>query len=183
MTEDLGKRLAAVRKSKGLSQRELAKRAGVTNSTISLIEQDRVSPSVSSLKKVLDGFPMTMAEFFTLGVDEDRRAVFFPADEQPNVGQGPVEYYLVGAGAPDRKISVLREVYGVGADTGDEMILHDGEEGGIVISGRIEITIGNNVSVLGPGDGYYFDCRKPHRFRNVGEDEVVIVSANHPPSF
>jgi transcriptional regulator with XRE-family HTH domain len=183
MTEELGKRLAAVRKSKGISQRELAKRAGVTNSTISLIEQDRVSPSVSSLKKVLDGFPMTMAEFFTLGVDEDRRAVFFPAGEQPNVGQGPVEYYLVGAGLPDRKISVLREVYGVGADTGEEMILHDGEEGGVVISGEIELTIGSKVSVLGPGDGYYFDCRKPHRFRNVGDAEVVIVSANNPPTF
>ena len=50
----------------GLSQRELAKRAGVTNGMISLIEQNRVSPSVSSLKKVLDGIPMSLAEFFTL---------------------------------------------------------------------------------------------------------------------
>ena len=52
---DIGARLQLVRKSKGLSQRELAKRVGVTNSTISLIEQNKVSPSVSSLKKVLDG--------------------------------------------------------------------------------------------------------------------------------
>ena len=51
---DIGVRLQAVRKSKGLSQRELAKRVGVTNSTISLIEQNKVSPSISSLKKVLD---------------------------------------------------------------------------------------------------------------------------------
>jgi transcriptional regulator with XRE-family HTH domain len=183
MTEELGKRLAEVRKSKGLSQRELAKRAGVTNSTISLIEQDRVSPSVSSLKKVLDGFPMTMAEFFTLGVDEDQRAVFFPQQAQPNVGQGLVEYYLVGAGLPNRRISVLREVYGVGGDTGAEMIQHEGEEGGVVIAGQVELTVGDKVSVLGPGDGYYFDCRKPHRFRNAGDVDVVIVSANQPPSF
>ena len=52
---DIGARLQLVRKSKDLSQRELAKRVGVTNSTISLIEQNKVSPSVSSLKKVLDG--------------------------------------------------------------------------------------------------------------------------------
>ena len=45
---DIGLRLQAVRKAKGLSQRELAKRVGVTNSTISLIEQNKVSPSVSS---------------------------------------------------------------------------------------------------------------------------------------
>ena len=66
---DIGSRLQAVRKSKGLSQRELAKRVGVTNSTISLIEQNKVSPSVSSLKKVLDGVPMSLAEFFTLDLD------------------------------------------------------------------------------------------------------------------
>jgi len=45
---DIGLRLQAVRKAKGLSQRELAKRVGVTNSTISLIEQNKVSPSISS---------------------------------------------------------------------------------------------------------------------------------------
>jgi DNA-binding XRE family transcriptional regulator len=55
MTIDVGAHLKAVRTMYGLSQRELAKRAGVTNGTISLIEQNRVSPSVSSLKKVLDG--------------------------------------------------------------------------------------------------------------------------------
>ena len=58
MAIDVGSHLRAVRSMYGLSQRELAKRAGVTNGMISLIEQNRVSPSVSSLRKVLDGIPM-----------------------------------------------------------------------------------------------------------------------------
>ena len=66
MTIDVGARLRTVRTTFGLSQRELARRAGVTNGLISLIEQNRVSPSVSSLKKLLDAVPMTLAEFFTL---------------------------------------------------------------------------------------------------------------------
>ena len=63
---DIGSRLQSVRHKKNLSQRELAKRVGVTNSTISLIEQNKVSPSISSLKKVLDGIPISLADFFTL---------------------------------------------------------------------------------------------------------------------
>ena len=90
----IGARLRAVRAAYGLSQRELARRAGVTHGTISLIETERVSPSVSSLKKVLDGIPMSLAEFFTLDTGErtltveiDRmrtmlRDAFF-ADESP----------------------------------------------------------------------------------------------------
>jgi transcriptional regulator with XRE-family HTH domain len=54
---DVGGRLRAVRLKHGLSQRELAKHAGLTHSAISLIEQNRVSPSVGSLKKILDGIP------------------------------------------------------------------------------------------------------------------------------
>ncbi len=62
---DVGARLQTIRKLKGLSQRELAKRAGVTNSTISMIEKNSVSPSISSLKKVLGGIPMSLVEFFS----------------------------------------------------------------------------------------------------------------------
>ena len=76
---DVGAHLKAVRQMYGLSQRELAKRAGVTNGLISLIEQNRVSPSVSSLKKVLDGIPMALAEFFTLDL-AGKAEVFFPRD-------------------------------------------------------------------------------------------------------
>ena len=69
----------------GLSQRELARRAGVTNGLISLIEQNRVSPSVGSLKKVLDGVPMSLAEFFTLDVTSAAQ-VFYSASELVEIG-------------------------------------------------------------------------------------------------
>jgi len=80
---DVGAHLRAVRTMYGLSQRELAKRAGVTNGLISLIEQNRVSPSVSSLKKVLDGIPMSLADFFTLDLGSSPQ-VFFSGDDESN---------------------------------------------------------------------------------------------------
>ena len=67
MEPDIGPRLKAVRENQGMSQRELAKRTGVSNATISLIEQNRTSPSVGLLKKVLDGIPISLADFFALG--------------------------------------------------------------------------------------------------------------------
>mgnify|MGYP001815121203 CR=1 FL=1 len=91
MNVEVGRQLRAVRTSFGLSQRELAKRAGVTNGMISLIEQDRVSPSVGSLQKILGAFPMTMAEFFTRDMESEEKVVF-RADELPDVGTGPIQY-------------------------------------------------------------------------------------------
>ena len=115
---DVGARLRMVRDRFGLSQRELAKRAGVTNGTISLIEQNRVSPSVSSLKKVLEGLPMTLADFFTFDSDPEQARVFYQAHELPNLGNEQIRLLLVGTAHDKRDIAILREVYEAGADTG-----------------------------------------------------------------
>jgi len=184
MSIDVGARLRAVRKLRGFSQRELAKRVGVTNSTISLIEQNRVSPSVGSLKKVLDGIPMALADFFTLEIESDEPERFvYKVEEQPDLGNEGVQYFMIGSGRPERQMCIMREIMAPGSDTGEEMLCHDGEEGGVVIQGALELTVGDRVEVLGPGEGYYFESSRPHRFRNVGDDELVIVSANTPPSF
>jgi general secretion pathway protein K len=108
MPAGIGDRLRTIRKLYGLSQRELARRAGVTHATISLIESERVSPSVGSLKKVLDGIPLSLAEFFTFDVDEPRR-IFYRASELPNMGSGDVAFHLVGAERQRRAMTVLHE--------------------------------------------------------------------------
>jgi mannose-6-phosphate isomerase-like protein (cupin superfamily) len=78
---------------------------------------------------------------------------------------------------------MLREVYQPGADTGDAMLRHGGEECGIVVSGVLTITVGVQERQLNPGDAYYFRSDIPHRFRNLGTEPVVLISSNSPPSF
>lgn len=80
-------------------------------------------------------------------------------------------------------MSIIHERYPSGADTGEDMLEHEGEEGGVVIAGEIELTVAGEARILRAGDAYYFDSRLPHRFRNLGEEECVIVSANSPPTF
>ncbi len=179
---DIGTRLRELRKMHGLSQRELAKRAGVTNGTISLIEQNRISPSIGSLKKVLDGFPMSIADFLTLDL-KPRSRVFYEAKELREIAGGPVSFRLVGRDTRGRAIQMMHERYTPGADTGEEMLSHAGEECGIVISGILELTVGGEARRLVAGDAYYFDSRLPHRFRNPGTIDCVLVSACTPPSF
>jgi len=179
---DVGGRLRQLRLARGLSQRELAKRAGVTNSTISLIEQNSVSPSVSSLKKILDALPVSISAFFA-GDEPSAPKAFYRAEELTEIGDGRLSFRLVAARRPERGISIIHERYPPGADTGEEMLEHEGEEGGVVVAGEIEITVNGESEVLRAGDAYYFDSRLPHRFRNLGEAECVIVSANTPPGF
>lgn len=181
---NIGSRLQAVRISKGMSQRELAKRVGVTNSTISLIEQNKVSPSVSSLKKVLDGIPISLADFFTMDLANDTSdGPFYSAEDLPDLGNNDIHYFLVGKRRASRQMCILREVMPPGSDTGDTMLSHDGEEGGVIVQGQVELTVGDRVRVLNTGEAYYFESRTPHRFRNIGSEPAILVSANTPPTF
>jgi len=58
MDQEIGLRLKGIRVRLGMSQRQLARVSGVANATISQIEAGRLNPTVSMLKKVLDGFPI-----------------------------------------------------------------------------------------------------------------------------
>ena len=182
MEIDIGARLKAVRVMRELSQRELARRAGVTNATISLIESNQMNPSVGALKRVLDGVPMGLAEFFAFEIPEARK-VFYRAEELIDVGKGKISFRQVGAGREGRKLQIIAERYAPGADTGRIMLSHEGEEGGIVVRGRIEVTVAGDARVLGVGDAYYFESRLPHRFRNLSEESCELISACTPPSF
>ena len=94
---DVGRRLSEIRKKTGLSQRELAKRAGVTNSTISMIEKNSVSPSVSSLKKVLAGIPISLLQFFD--VEESARLdlpVVYSAADFLDASVDAIDMKLIG---------------------------------------------------------------------------------------
>ena len=181
---DVGVRLQSIRKLKGLSQRELAKRAGVTNSTISMIEKNSVSPSISSLKKVLGGIPMSLVEFFSVDFEENSPTqIVYRADELMDLSSGSVTMRLVGRGHQVRALSFLDETYPPGADTGDEMLNHEGEEAGVLVDGRLELTVGSEVYVLESGDSYYFESTQPHRFRNPFDQPARLISATTPANF
>lgn len=179
---DVGKQLKAIRSMKGVSQRELAKLSGVTNAMISQIEKNQVNPSIGSLKKILDAMSISMGDFFTIDIEAEDK-IFFNADELVDIGDGVISMLLVGSQKKGRKLAVLHETYPPGADTGTDFMQHEGEEGGIVLRGEIEITVGNQKQILKAGDSYYFETRKPHRFRNTGKVDCELISAATPPTF
>lgn len=178
----IGNRLRALRMRRQLSTRELAARSGVSHTTISLIERDRISPSIDTLQAVLDALGSRLAEFLG-GLTEGSRSPFYPADDLPEIGNpDSISYRLIGLNHPYRTFQFLKETYAIGADTG-EMLTHTAQEAGCVVSGSIELTVGEQTRTLVRGDGYYFDSREPHRFRNVGTTVAQIVSAVSPPSY
>jgi len=179
----IGTKLRELRTRRGLGTRELALRSGVSHSAISLIERDRMSPSVDTLGAMLGAMGLTLSSFFEDLESAVPPRVFYAANELTEIGRADrISYKLVGMDYPNRRMLLLSERYAAGAAT-DGPITHNAEEAGIVTRGAIEVTVGDQSRVLREGDGYYFDSRQPHLFRNVAEGESTIVSAITPPTY
>ncbi len=182
MSIDLGARLRTIRTLHGLSQRALAKRTGVPNSTISLIESNGVNPSVGALKRILDGIPIGLSEFFSVEPERPRKA-FYRADELTEIGKGPISYRQVGDNLFGRGLQLFEGALRARRGYRPVPLVHEGEEGGIVLSGRLEVTVDTERRILGPATPILSKDRRPHRFRCVGPVACEVVSACTPPTF
>jgi transcriptional regulator with XRE-family HTH domain len=179
ITEDvcLGLRLKCVRESRGLSQRELAKRAGVPHSSISMIEQGLNSPSINSLAKILGGIPMSLAQFFSaqpITPNEQlvRAAIMCSSEVSPSKN-----IYVQAAPAFNRQSSVefARNCFGPQSDTGEcpHYALRDTKF--FVASGSVELTINTFVTQLHTGDTFLLIARQPYRIKNLSTAEDCII--------
>ena len=179
----VGRKLQELRQRRQLSIRALAARSGVSHSSISLMERDAISPSVDTLNAVLDALGSTLPSFFQDLQPAAPRSAFMRAGDLPEVGRpDAISYRVIGLGFPNRSMLMLHETYARGSDTG-EAFSHSAQEGGLVIKGAVEVTVDGETAMLEPGDGYYFDSRQPHRFRNVSDGLSEIVSAITPPTY
>lgn len=180
----VGDRLRNLREQRKLSLRALARESGLALSYLSALEHGKNSITVANLKKILDALGTSLTAFFGQEPPPPSKIVY-RRDELAEIAgsSAGLSFREVAAGRPGRALQLILENYAPGADTGPGCYRHEAEEAGLVIKGKLELTVGEQTFVLGPGDAYYFDSRLPHRVRNIGKGPAQAVSVNTPPSF
>lgn len=178
----VGARLKVVREQAGLTQRELARRAGVTNVTVSLIEQESHAPSLASLHRILTAIPITLAEFFALPVTK-QDILFYEHDDLAVVTRGSADLRVLGAERRDKKLQLFFERYAPGANTGEQPIVHDGETAAVVVQGSIELEVGGQRRRINSGGGFQILGKQPYRLTNTGRQTAIVVCACTPSLF
>ena len=183
---EVGERLRAHRRAKGLSLRVLAERLGVSPSLISQIERGRARPSVSTLFAVASELDASLDELLfnderpSAAASAGTEARPSPVQEAANrhhirLASGVVWERLTTTSQPG--VEFLFVVYDVGgaSSPGDTYQNHSGYEWGYVISGVLEVIIGFDRYVLQPGDAVSLDSSMPHRLANIGDTPVHAI--------
>ncbi|MHC4047173.1 cupin domain-containing protein [Bradyrhizobium sp. 23AC] len=179
----IGAKLRELRLRRKLGVREIAVRSGTSHSTISLIERDKISPSIDTLNAILDALGTTLIVFFSDLKPQLAYKPFYRAADFIEIGNGEnISYRMLGLSHPNRQLLVCHESYAPGAGA-QQPIMHAAQEAGVIVRGAIELTVDGKTEILQTGDGFYFDSNLPHRFRNVGKESCEIISAVTPPTY
>lgn len=185
--DGIGDRLREERVKAGISQRELARRLGLSPSLISQLESGLSKPSVGtlyaivtelgvSLDRVIRGEEFSATEAPVVSTDLTRSPLVHPGERQVIDLASGVRWEELTSDSEDG-VDFLHAIYDVGGtSTPDESLMrHHGREYGYIISGQLGVQIGFQTYELDPGDSIAFDSTEPHRLYNRGDEPVHAI--------
>lgn len=178
----LGTRIRALRRTRRLTLRVVAQRAGVTESFLSQVERDVASPSIATVGRIARALDLSIAQLFAeeplsgrVVRREARRRVAYP-------GLRAVDEFLTSNMAG--RLQVILSTIEPGGGTGEEPYTHDADEEVVVIlAGVLDLWVGDEHYVLRDGDAITFPSRLPHWNMNRGSVPVTALFCVTPPSF
>jgi transcriptional regulator with XRE-family HTH domain len=177
-----GEKIRAVRERRSLTLREVAEKAGVSESLVSQIERNRVTPALDTLLALADALDLDLEYLFS-DYRRSRPVRIVRAGERSSFTKPGVLYErLAQAKGRDREgIEAYVITIGPGAKTGSAEYGHPGWELGIVEAGRAEVSTGKERYTLEAGDSLSFRADSPHVVANPGEEPLRLFWIISPP--
>ena len=164
---DVGQSLRRLRTEREFSLRALADASELNINTLSLIENGKISPSVSTLQKLALALNVPIASFFEVGA-EKRNVIHQKAGYRPHATFAYGVLEDLGTELAGHWVEPFVVTLEPGADSGETPILHTGLELVYCLEGSIAYTIESQQYGLDPGDSLLFESRLPHRWMNTG---------------
>lgn len=178
-----GPHLRGLRRGAGMTLKQVAGRAGLAVSTISKIENDRMSPTYDVLLKLARGLGV---DLMTLMGEPARQASEAPAGridvtraaERRAYPTGTYVYEPFAMRLTDKLMDpTLARITARSLDAFPDLVRHPGEEFVYVISGAVELNLEFYAPIrLEAGDSVYFDGRMGHAYVSVGAEDALILN-------
>ena len=178
---EIGEKIRCIRQQNQLTQGELADRCELSKGFISLLERDMTSPSISTLKDILEALGTNLASFFNEPTDE--KVVFSGEDYaiKKNADEKSEICWLIPNAQKNLMEPILLTLEPGGSTYPD--IPHEGEEVGYVLEGTVILLIGEKKHIVRRGESFLIQPDQIHYLENKGKRQVRILWISSPPSF
>jgi transcriptional regulator with XRE-family HTH domain len=181
LSVDVGERVKRAREKRGLSLLDISRRTGIDVSLLSEIEEGQSAPPLGTVVKLAKALEMKMGYFisgdelrpFTIVHRGDRKVVSrYDSKRDKHYGYG---YESLAPYKKDRHMEPFLVTLQP-ATTEEERSAHDGQEFIFVLTGSMEVRLGEEIHVLEPGDAIYYDSTVPHLVKCHGQETTRILA-------
>ncbi|MDP3342183.1 helix-turn-helix domain-containing protein [Frigidibacter sp.] len=178
-TVDVGTRIARLRARNGWTLQETARRTGVAFSTLSKIERQDLSPTVTTLTKIARGMGLTLSQLLEAPrpvVGVARRSIARGAEGRVSA-TSTCDNMILCSDLTNRKMTPIRtRVRARDLTVYEEWASYDAEIFLTVLSGTLVIHSQSYVPTrLTAGDSIYYDASARHLWTSEGEDDAVVL--------
>ena len=183
VSDGLGADLRALRKARGLTLAECALRVGRSVGWLSQVERGLSTPSIDDLRGLAGAFGVPVSLLFRPGdAPSEERGHVVRATARRRLGD-PADGLTEELLSPDLggAFEMVRSVFAPGAEMREPQ-RRDTEEAGYLVSGRLDLWVGEARFALGPGDSFRFKG-EPYRWRNPGAEAAVAIWTIAPPVY
>jgi transcriptional regulator with XRE-family HTH domain len=175
----VGKRIRDLRRARAMSLEAVAARTDLSIGFLSQIERGLSSPSLRVLATLADVLGVGIAGLFgakeTAGAEPDVVVTRERQRAKLNLWRTGISKQLLSPAGSEGRLNLFLVHMEPGGSTGDELYAHDGEEAGLVVSGKMKLTVDAETWTLKQGDSFRFGSRRPHRFSNPSGDAKAVV--------
>jgi transcriptional regulator with XRE-family HTH domain len=182
-SESLGAKLRHLRTARELTIAQLAERAGVSSGLISQIERGNSNPSIRTLQRLRAALGVNLWEFLDdrsstasgeAGAPEASKFVRRKAD-RPRIIVGATRLVKeLLSPRNDRNLRFMIISLPPGGES-EDVIIGQGEKGGLVTQGRVRLTVGAEDSDLMEGDSFQFPSSITHKLSNPFEHPAEVI--------
>jgi transcriptional regulator with XRE-family HTH domain len=176
--QNLGRRLRALRSQRDLTLVQLGQQVDLSASYLSQIERGVTMPSLPRLTAIASALEVDVGYFFE--EDVPARCVVEANRGKRLGGETGVAVELLSADPSNKTIQPYRLVCQPGTAR-ERPSTYPGEECGLVLKGKLTVTVGDESFVLEAGDSIHYQRLQPHSWRNDGDGECVAIWAVSPP--
>lgn len=179
----IGADLRSLRKMRAMTLSDLAAKIGRSVGWLSQIERGLADPGINDLKELALQFDVPVSFFFRNDhAPEAEQGIIVRASARSAIGSdedGLREELL----SPDLtgSFEMIRSTFAPGA-TRPVMPPRQTEDGGYVVSGQLELTIGERTFQLQQGDSFQFRG-EPYGWRNTSDETTVAIWIIAPPIY
>ena len=174
----IGTHLRQLRARRRLSLVQVAQAVGISVGFLSALERSQMSGSVGTLRKLARFYKTNILDFFDASEAGSRQVR--PSQRKVLEAGNGVRMELLAWGNTVMEPHLFRIAPEAGSG---EPYAHEGEEFIYVLRGELQISIDGEEYRLKSGDSFYFESATPHRWKNPGRKETLLLWVNTPPTF